>query len=325
MRARRLLSLLLLLQLGRRWTAAQLAGRLGTSIRTVHRDIEALLDAGVPIHAERGPGGGFSLSTGFRTRLPLTADEAQALLVGAPGAARALGLGAVLLEGRVKILASLPADVRRQAERAEALFHIDEPRWFRRADESPFLPELAAAAWERRRVRVDYGGSREVVAGTFDPLGLVLKAGVWYLAARMQDQTRIFRVSRFATVTVMDDPFKPPPDFDLVSFWEQSRDEFEKSRPRIEVTLRIAPEAQDDLRDTIDWSIRPTVDAGGVETDDGRVEFTLPFERLDYAYADLIALGGAVEVLEPIELRERLTQAGRELVARYRAAAAEPV
>jgi hypothetical protein len=43
----------------------------------------------------------------------------------------------------------------------------------------------------------------------------------------------------------------------------------------------------------------------------------LPFERLESAYADLVKLGGAVEVREPSELRERLAQTGRELVARY--------
>ena len=43
----------------------------------------------------------------------------------------------------------------------------------------------------------------------------------------------------------------------------------------------------------------------------------MPFERLEFAYADLVRLGGAVEVREPSELRERLAQTGRELVARY--------
>src|ERR671936_2628144 len=109
MRARRLVSLLLLLQLGRRFTAAELAERLGTSIRTVRRDVAALREAGVPVHAGRGPGGGFSLSRGYRTGLPLTAEETQALLIGAPGAAGALGLGALLLDARLKLLASLPS------------------------------------------------------------------------------------------------------------------------------------------------------------------------------------------------------------------------
>ena len=317
MRARRLVSLLLLLQLGRRWTAAELAAQLGTSVRTVHRDIEALGEAGVPVDAERGPGGGFALPASYRSRLPLSAAEVHALLIGAPGAAGALGLGALLLDARRKLLASLPAELRQAAARAEALFFIDEPRWFSRADEPLFLADLVAAASEQRRVAIEYRRRDQVDASTLDPLGLVLKAGVWYLVARSDDGTRIYRVSRLLTVTVTDEAFERPAQFDLVAFWERSRDEFETSRPRVDVTVRVERGGVRALRDAIDWSVRPTVDAGGVDSGDGRVEFLLPFERLEWAYADLVKLGGDVEVREPNELRERLVQTGHQLVARY--------
>jgi predicted DNA-binding transcriptional regulator YafY len=317
MRARRLVSLLLLLQLDRRWTAADLATQLGTSVRTIHRDVEALGEAGVPIHAERGPGGGFTLPVGYRSRLPLSAAEAQALLIGAPGAAGALGLGPLLLDARRKLLASLPAEPRQTAARAHALFHVDEPRWFSTADEPPFLAELASAATEQRRVAVEYRRRDQVASRTLDPLGLVLKAGVWYLVARSADETRLFRVSRLLTVTVTDAGFKRPAHFDLVAFWERSRDEFETSRSRVEVVVRVERGDVRALREAIDWSVRPAVDAGGIDRDDGRIEFLLPFERLESAYADLVKLGGVVEVLEPSELRDRLAQTGRELVTRY--------
>jgi predicted DNA-binding transcriptional regulator YafY len=316
-RARRLVSLLLLLQLGRRWTAAELAAELGTSVRTIHRDVEALEEAGVPVHAERGPGGGFTLPAGYRSRLPLSADEAQALLIGSPGAAGALGLGALLLDARRKLLVSLPADLRQAASQAQALFHVDEPRWFSRADESPFMAELASAAAEQRRVAVQYRRRNHVDARTLDPLGLVFKAGVCYLAARSDGETRIYRVSRLLRVTVTDKAFERPAQFDLVAFWEGWRDEFETSRPRVDVVLRVERGDVRALREAIDWSVRPAVDAGGIGTEDGRVEFQLAFERLEFAYADLVKLGGAVEVREPSELRERLAQTGRELAARY--------
>ena len=316
-RARRLVSLLLLLQLGRRWTAAELAAQLGTSVRTIHRDVEALGEAGVPVHGERGPGGGFTLPASYRSRLPLSADEARALLIGAPGAAGALGLGALLLDARRKLLASLPSDLRQAASQAQALFHVDEPRWFSRSDDSPFLVELANAASEQRRVVVEYRRRDQVDARTLDPLGLVLKAGVWYMVARSDDETRIYRVSRLLTAIVTDEAFERPPQFDLVAIWERSRDDFETSRPRIDVVVRVERGDVRGLREAIDWSVRPAVDAGGVDSDDGCVEFLLPFERLESAYADLVKLGGAVEVREPSELRERLARTGRELVARY--------
>lgn len=114
MRVQRLVSLLLLLQLGRNWSAAELARRLQTSRRSIHRDIDALRSAGVPIVAARGPGGGFRLREGYRSRLPLSEEEAAALLLVAPRAARALGLDALLLEARLKVLGGLRAYLARQ-------------------------------------------------------------------------------------------------------------------------------------------------------------------------------------------------------------------
>ena len=69
MRATRLVSLLLLLQLRGQLTAAELAAHFGVSIRTIHRDVESLGAAGVPVEALRGPAGGYRLSGGYRTKL----------------------------------------------------------------------------------------------------------------------------------------------------------------------------------------------------------------------------------------------------------------
>ena len=78
MRAARLLSLLLLLQVHRKLTARALAERLEVSERTIHRDMEALCAAGVPLYAEHGPNGGWVLPEAYRTDLPgLTEAEVQ--------------------------------------------------------------------------------------------------------------------------------------------------------------------------------------------------------------------------------------------------------
>ena len=145
MRASRLVSFLLLLQTRGQLTVTDLAEKLEVSERTVQRDAHALATAGVPILSVRGPAGGYRLERGYRTKLTgLDASEVEALFV---GPAADLGLGHELAAARLKLLASLPADLQERAGRAEQLFHVDTQRWFREQERVPHLPVIAGALW----------------------------------------------------------------------------------------------------------------------------------------------------------------------------------
>jgi predicted DNA-binding transcriptional regulator YafY len=291
-RATRLVSLLLLLQTRGQLTAAELAGRLDVSVRTVHRDVEALADAGVPIEAVRGAAGGYRLTGGYRTRLTgLTADEAEALFsAGIPGPAAELGLGGELAAARLKVLAALPHELQERATRAQRLFHLDARGWFRAEDTVPHLPALADCVWRGCRVHLRYREGGRVVRRTVDPLGLVLKGGAWYLVARRSVGMRVYRVSRVASVRALDGAFERPGEFELATFWNEWSRAFEESRPKVEVVVRRI---------------------------DGDGPSVLTFEHLGEAYRELLRLGARVEVLEPAELRERLAETSRQLAALY--------
>uniref|UniRef100_UPI0013D8B44B helix-turn-helix transcriptional regulator n=1 Tax=Candidatus Frankia alpina TaxID=2699483 RepID=UPI0013D8B44B len=185
MRASRLLSVLMLLQTRGKLTARQIADELDVSVRTVHRDLDALAQAGVPVLADRGVTGGYRLLAGYRTRLTgLTADEADSLfLAGMPGAAAELGLGAMLAAAELKLMATLPEPLRERAGRVRERFHLDAPSWFRATEDTPLLAEVADAVWAQRRLRVTYRRWRapREVDRVLDPLGVVLKSGTWYL------------------------------------------------------------------------------------------------------------------------------------------------
>src|SRR5215813_12406859 len=175
MRATRLVSLLLLLQMRGQLTAQELASHFEVSVRTVPRDVESLAAAGVPVEAVRGPAGGYRLAGGYRTRLTgLTADEAEALFAaGIPGPAAELGLGGELAAARLKVLAALPHALQERATRASRLFHLDTRGWFRAEDTVPHLPALASALSSGHGVRLRYREGGKVVRRTVDPLGLV--------------------------------------------------------------------------------------------------------------------------------------------------------
>ncbi|MEP6681034.1 MAG: WYL domain-containing protein, partial [Chloroflexota bacterium] len=243
MRASRLVSLLLLLQTRGRMTAAQLANELEVSERTIHRDVDALSAAGVPIYAERGPYGGVQLVDGYRTRLTgMTAHEADAVfLAGLPGPAAELGLGTVMTAARLKVLAALPVELRARASRLVERFHLDAAGWFRTGDPVPHLPALADAVWEEQRVKVTYPRGDETVERLLDPLGLVLKGGIWYLVASAEGQVRTYRISRVAAAMPLDQHFERPRDFDLAGFWAESIATYEREAPRVEVTVRVDP------------------------------------------------------------------------------------
>jgi len=304
MRATRLVSLLLLLQLRGQLTAAELAEHFGVSIRTIHRDIESLGAAGVPVEALRGPAGGYRLSGGYRTKLTgLTAAEAEALFV-APAPAAELGLGGVLTNARLKVLSALPPDLQERASRAERYFHLDTRGWFRAEDTVPHLPTIAAATWQGRRLSARYREGSRVVQRTLDPLGLVLKGGAWYLVAHRSAGMRVYRVSRFAAVRVREEGFERPEGFELASYWDEWSRSFETSRPQVEVKIRASELVRRFL-------------PGELHGEDG--VYVVRFENLDEAFRELLKFGPDAEVLEPAELRERVATAAGEVAALYRA------
>ena len=318
MRASRLVSILLLLQVHGRLSAAELASRLEVSVRTVYRDLDALGEAGVPVFARPGAGGGCELLEGFRTRLTgLTEEEAEALfLAGVPGPAGELGLGTALAGAQLKLLAALPEPLRARAGRAQGRFHLDAPRWFERGAHAgtAHLVTIAGALWDDRLLELAYRREgRPPVTRVVEPLGLVLKAGVWYLVARLpsHDEPHVYRLSRVAAATRLEPSFARPAGFDLAAFWSRWASDFAAGLPRVPVRVRLAPGMVDAAR-AVAIEVEP-----GPPDRAGWVTATLLFERLEHAVAGVLGLGPGAEALEPAELRGLVAAAARATARRY--------
>lgn len=322
-RASRLLTLLLLLQTRGRMTAAQLAGELEVSVRTVYRDVESLNAAGVPLYGDAGRDGGYRLLDGYRTQLTgLTAAEAEVLFLGGlPGPAAELGLGAALTAAELKIKAALPAPLRERAELIRQRFHLDVPTWYRAGDDPKHLASVADAVWGQRSVRMRYRrwAAPADVARTVDPLGIVLKAGRWYVVARSGARVRTYRVAQILTLDVLGARFVRPAEFELGEYWRCYVEDFEARRHRGEAVARISPGAAERLPDLLDTATVSAVARTAEPDAGGWVRARIPIETVDHAAGELLQLGAGVEVLAPPELRRRLAEIAEGLSRLYRA------
>jgi predicted DNA-binding transcriptional regulator YafY len=308
-RADRLLSILLLLQARGRMSAADLAGRLEVSRRTIFRDLDALSGAGVPVVADRGPSGGAYLLGGYRTDLTgLTETELEALLAfGGQGPAADLGLGPQLDRASRKLAVAARRD---HAGRLRERVLIDSERWFRTAPVPPHLTRVQDALWLDRRLRMKYRRSLDrVVERTVDPYGLVCKAGTWYMLAGIGGEPRVYRVSRIEDAEIADEGFERPAGFDLRSAWAAQMGRFKSSGPeRVSVKVRVDPDVSGQFTRVLGDHIvdRPA---------DGEVLLEFPVHEA--AVAMLAPFGRSVEVVEPQDLRHRLGEIGRQLWTLY--------
>lgn len=318
MRASRLLSILLILQLRGRQTAQSLADEFEVSVRTIYRDIDHLSAAGVPVYADRGRNGGFDLLDGYKTKLTgLTSSEAESLfLAGLPGAAQDLGFSEALIGAKLKLLAALPPQSRESAERIGARFHLDPVGWYRSSEAADLLPAVADAVWTARRIAVRYERWDGEIERVLEPLGLVMKAGVWYLIAAVAGKPRTYRLSNIKTLTP-GEPFERIKAFDLAGYWTQQRDRFEGGLFQGEATLRVTAGGLKDLSllsDTVSEAARAS--AGPPDADD-RVTVTIPIETVENATAQLFRLGPEVEVLTPPDLRAAMAERARAVAGLY--------
>ncbi|GAA3788387.1 YafY family protein [Sphaerisporangium flaviroseum] len=322
MRASRLLSILLLLQTRGRLTARQLAETLEVSVRTIYRDVESLHAAGVPLYGDAGPAGGYQLVDGYRTRLTgLTTEEAEALfLAGMPGPAAELGLGAVVAAAQLKLQAALPSELRDRAARIQERFHLDAHGWYHDGDQSPHLAPIAEAVWNQRRIKVCYRRWKAPtdVTRILEPYAIVLKGGKWYLVACGGGRVRTYRVHQVLDLTVMDESFDRPADFDLAAYWRAFLVEFRTRLYQDEATVRISPDGLERMRELMSAAVVDSVSETATAPDeDGWVTAVVPIESLQHAHTEFMKLGALVEVLKPYELRERLEATARGLSALY--------
>jgi predicted DNA-binding transcriptional regulator YafY len=174
-----------------------------------------------------------------------------------------------------------------------------------RADPTIFFPvleDLRRAARQLRQVSIIYQGAAnaEATKRRIDPYALVFRAGLWYLVGycHLRSAPRTFRVDRIQKLTVLDQAFQSPDNFDIHTYLEN---EF-KDQPVIRARLQFAPKAAHIV--TSNRLIWETVQ----ENPDGSLITTLTAPDLPWLASMALSFAAWVTVLEPPELREMVRE-----------------
>ncbi len=321
MRADRLLVLLALLQVDGRVTTSRLAEELEVSRRTVIRDLYALRVAGIPVVTERGPHGGCALDPEFRNRLlSLNRAELEALLMASvPQPLVQLGVASDLKHALTKLAASRPGVRSGAGETIQAKVHLDSVPWSAPQETAEHLSVLYQGVMEGRWMRVTLQRAQDVRSERrIAPYGLVAKVTTWYVVwAGADGFLRVDRVSRVLEAHLERDVFVRPQGFDLAAYWRAWCQRAEANRMVLPVTARVSPEGLAELstrgaRETIRRVEEPVL------PDSPRPYVVhISFGSIDEARTQILALGGSVEVLEPLALRRTLADFAQQTLRAY--------
>lgn len=312
--ATRLITLIMLLQRQPNQKASELAGKLGVSVRSLHRYVTMLDEMGIPVYSERGPHGGFSLVRGYKMPpLVLTPEEAVAVHLGTSLVGEMWGtLYQEAAQGALAKLDNLLPDEQRR-----------EVAWARRSlvaaglhranlePAAPHLEKLRRAIREQRRVQMVYRSQSqpEPRQRELDPYALVLRWGWWYVFGHchLRNDIRSFRVDRIAELTLLDQTFQMPGDF---SVQEHLALEFRNQSP-VQVRLRFAPEAAHVALDN--RAMWQTCEP----QPDGSIVVTTTMPDLQWAASMALGFGPIIKVLEPEELRRMVSEWATAIAAQY--------
>jgi predicted DNA-binding transcriptional regulator YafY len=310
----------MLLQTKGRITAQELAERLEVSERTIYRDMDALSSAGIPVYAERGPGGGCALLENYRTNLTgLTETEVKALfMVSIPGPLADLGMNKAFNAALLKLSAALPTPRQDYAEYVRQRLYLDPVDWSHTQEPVPHLQTVQEAIWQDRRLNLTYRrADGNWIKRLVDPYSLVAKAGVWYMIGNVIRWLVVFRVSRIQAATVTESHFERQPDFNLAAFWKDWCTEMAAEHPPYPVTLRVSWEAIPLFPQMLGERANLLLDQAGPPDSEGAVTLNLTFESFEAARNHVLGFGPAVEVLEPAELRDNVIEQATKIVAFY--------
>ena len=316
MRADRLISILMLLQINEKLTANELAQRLEVSVRTIYRDIEALSSAGVPILADRGTNGGIKLLGDYKTSLSgINNDEIYSLfLPTGDKILEDLGFEKLKYSTILKLLEGSAPNQIKEVENIQNYIYIDMHTW----GENPAIVDknilslLQNAIWNSNIIKILYRKTNETKEVILNPLGLVCKRGIWYLVAINVEIIKTYKVSSIESVIFTDKHFDRPSDFNLEAHWKSSTSNYKSRIPKYTFTFIIDPSILNHIKE------RKFITIGKEVVKDDKIYLDIVFEDIWQGIEFAFVYGKNIRIIKPVEAINEIKTKATEIIQLYK-------
>lgn len=316
MKADRLISILMLLQMHKQLTASELAQRLEVSVRTIYRDIEALSSAGVPIFADRGTNGGIKLLGDYKTSLSgINNDEIYSLFI--PTGDKILedlGFEKLKYSTILKLLGGSAPNQIREVENIQNYIYIDMHTW----GENPAIVDknilslLQNAIWNSSIIKIVYRKIKETKEVILNPLGLVCKRGIWYLIAIDAEIIKTYKVSSIESAIFTEERFDRPSDFNLEAHWKSSTSNYKSRIPKYTFTFMVDPSIINHIKERKFITISKEV------VRDNKIYLDIVFEDIWQGIEFAFTYGKNIRIIQPVEAVNEIKAKAAEIIQLYK-------
>ncbi len=282
-------------------TAAELAERFEVSVRTIYRDIDALCQAGIPVYASQGKGGGISLSDRFILNKSFLSEKEQDEILLA-----LQSFSAVRYPELDKVLSKLSGLFQKSDV---SWIDVDLSSWGNGEREKEFFSLLKNAILEQRIIRFTYfSAAGEKSDRTVEPVRLLYKDKAWYLQGYCLQRMacRTFKIARMADVTVTGQSCNHQKDWNTAM---QPREK-ESAQQTVNLKLKVLPEGA--YRVYEDFSEKEIT-----KLNDGSFLVTVSMPGGEWLYPYLFSFGTALEVLEPQGIRNETARRLKNMAEQY--------
>jgi len=315
MRADRLISILMLLQIHKKLTASQLSKRLEVSVRTIYRDIDILSGMGVPIVADKGINGGIKLIGNYKTSITgINKNELFSLFLSTGDKIlEDLGIEKLKDSTILKILGDSSAEDLKEFENLQNYVYIDMNTWNEpnTSLNTDILSVLQNAIWNSKVLKISYRKTNEIKEVELNPLGLVCKRGTWYLVAINNHIIKTYKVTSIESALLMPHTFTRPTNFNLKSYWIDSTSNFKSLIPKHTFTFKVNPKVLNNIKE------RQFITISEILHKDDDIYLKIKFDAIWQGVEFAFGYGKSVEIIEPIEAIAEIKRKAQEVIDLY--------